>query len=446
MILKIKSKINSSLQNKDFKELISGSSVVFIAKVVATLIGLVFNLMVARIYGPESMGILALVNSFLAIALIPSLFGLQTSILRFIPEYIKKSSFFEALQIYKRSLIIVLIFSIVISMIVWFNAGYIAEYIFKKPEFTMIFSIAAIFLVFKSVGHMNQSALRAFKDFKLFALLSVLTPLFNILVLIVLNYVIEDIYNPVYAIFSTSVFVCLLTFLFLKKVIEKNKTDKLFSKQTLHIKQIITISAPMFLTSVMGTVITQTDIIMLGMYSDIEQVGIYAVVVKLALLTTFVLSSINVISAPRFSESFHSGDMDKLKTIVKKSSKLIFFTTLPIVLFLLVFGKFTLGLFGEEFTIGYTAMVILLIGQFVNISVGSVGYLMNMTGYQKEYNYIIIASAIINIIINYILIPIYGTEGAAIASVVSLIFWNVISLTYVKIKLNFYCGYLPLKG
>jgi len=444
LINKVKEKINIELKDKDFKEIVTGSSTVFVAKILATLLGLVFNLLVARIYGSESMGILALVNSFLAIALIPSLFGLQTSILRFIPEYIKKSSFFEALQIYKRSLIVVFIFSIVISMISFYNAQFIAEYIFKKPEFTMIFSIAAIFLVFKSVGGLNQSALRAFKDIKLFALLSVLTPLFNILVLIVLNYIIEDIYNPVYAVFSTSVFVCLLTFLFLKKVIEKNKKDKLFSKQTLQIKQIITISTPMFLTSVMGVVITQTDIIMLGMYSNIEQVGIYAIVVKLALLTTFVLSSVNAISASRFSESFHSGDMDKLKTIVQKSSKLIFYFTLPIIVFLLIFGKFTLGLFGEEFMVGYTAMIILLIGQFVNISVGSVGYLMNMIGYQKEYNYIVIVSAIVNIVLNYILIPIYGIEGAAAASMISIFVNNILPLVYIRFKYDFYCGYLPL--
>jgi O-antigen/teichoic acid export membrane protein len=91
-------------------------------------------------------------------------------------------------------------------------------------------------------------------------------------------------------------------------------------------------------------------------------------------------------------------------------------------------------------------MCILLVGRLINIVSGSVGYLMNMTGYQKEYNYIMIISAVINIVLNYFLIPIYGIEGAAMASAISMVLWNIASVVFVKIKMKIYAGYIPFKN
>jgi O-antigen/teichoic acid export membrane protein len=253
--------------------------------------------------------------------------------------------------------------------------------------------------------------------------------------------------TPVYAVLATSVLMLFLTFYFLKKTLNKKKSElSQDNTQTLRIKQILNTSFPMLLTSAMGLVLTQTDIIMLGMFTTVEAVGGYAVVVKLASLTTFVLSSINVVIAPRFSETYHSNDMQALKSTVQKSAKLIFYSTLPIVLVLFIFGKFALGLFGDEFVLGYFAMCILLVGRLINIVSGSVGYLMNMTGYQKEYNYIMIISAVINIVLNYFLIPIYGIEGAAMASAISMVLWNIASVVFVKIKMKIYAGYIPFKN
>ena len=446
MLTKLKTKINSNLKDKDFKEIVTGSSTVFAAMIIATLLGLVFNLLVARIYGTESMGILALVNSFLAIALLPSLFGFNTSVLRFIPEYLRKSSFASAFSIYKKMFVTVVIISLSVSVLLFFSSDIVAEYIFKKPELSFLFAIVSFFIVIKALTSFNQSTIRAFKDIKYFSLLSVFAPVFNILILFLITYFYYDKSTPVYAILITSVLMLILTFYFLKKTINKIKSKSIQENtQTPNIKQIINTSFPMFLTSAMGLVLTQTDIVMLGIFTSVEDVGVYAIVVKLALLTTFVLSSINAVIAPKFSEYYHSGDMQKLNNTVQKSAKLIFYSTLPIVLGLFVFGKFALGLFDDEFVLGYIALCILLVGQFVNIASGSVGYLMNMTGYQNEYNYIMIVSALVNVVLNYFLIPIYGIEGAAIASAISMVLWNVVSLIFMNMKIKIYTGYIPLR-
>ena len=68
---------------------------------------------------------------------------------------------------------------------------------------------------------------------------------------------------------------------------------------------------------------------------------------------------------------------------------------------------------------------------------------MQMSGQQNSYMNILIIGAIINILLNYFLIPIYGINGAALASVFSLSFWNLSMVYIVKRRFGFSTIYLP---
>ena len=102
-----------------------------------------------------------------------------------------------------------------------------------------------------------------------------------------------------------------------------------------------------------------------------------------------------------------------------------------------------MGLYGAEFLIGIEALRWLIIGRIVNALCGSVGSLMQMSGQQNVYMNILIIGSVINIILNYYLIPIYGIKGAAISSMVSLSFWNLAMVFMVKRKFGFSTIYLP---
>ena len=368
---------------------------------------------------------LALVNSFLAIALVPALLGFQTSLLRMIPEYLGKHSTAAALRVYRKSFFMMLAGSAVVASIAYVSSGLISIYVFKKPEVRFLLNLAALFLVFNAITSFNQSAIRAFKDVRYFSLISVLRPVISILILITLLYCMNSIFSPVYAVLGASFVLSFLSFLFFRKVIPYSNAKAVSVDASVSISKIFRISFPMLLTAVIWIVIAQTDIIMLGMYSSVSSVGIYAIVVKLALLTSFIIGSINTVVAPSFSEFYYSKNIEKLKQIVAGSTRLVFWSTLLLGLFLVVFGKPILGLFGEEFVIGYWALCLLMFGRLVAASCGSVGYLMNMTGYQKAVSIVLFAGGLLNIVLNYILIPRYGINGAAFASMFSVMFLNI---------------------
>lgn len=449
MFVKIRNKLQSIQKDKHFFEVLSGSIWTFGAKILAVIIGLILNLTITRLYGAESMGFFALINAFFAFALIFSLMGTGTSVLRLIPEYTSHYSPTQAVKIYWKIIFIVVIISLFLTLFSYMNHALIAEVIFKHAEVGYLFALASFFIVMQALSILNTNALRAFKEIKLFAVFQVLSPVSKLLILLLLTYFTTNQYNPVYAVFYGHVLLMILSFLAIGYVIKKlynssSRLNKDISIKKINYISILTLSFPMFLTAAMHTIMTQTDIIMLGMMDDIKAVGIYAIAIKLAGLTSFVLGTVNTIAAPKFSELYHSGQMNELKNVAQKSSKLMFWSTLPIILIFILFGRYILEIFGEEYTVAYMTLLILILGQFVNAVVGSVGFLLDMTGYQKQLNIMVIFSGLVNIILNYILIPSYGIVGAALASAISLSLWNIIATFYIKNKFGFYIGYIPL--
>src|SRR3989304_8277959 len=172
----------------------------------------------------------------------------------------------------------------------------------------------------------------------------------------------------------------------------------------------------MLLSGSMLMITHWTNTLMLGMFRPEAEVGIFNVAVKISTSTIFTLIAINTVAAPKFAEFYGGKDIRGLKKFVQQSTKLIFWTSFPILLVIAFFPSFILGIIGEEFKAGVFALLLLTIGQFISSISGSVGILLNMTGKQKVYQYIMIATAVLNIILNVLMIPKYGINGPAIVT------------------------------
>ena len=122
--------------------------------------------------------------------------------------------------------------------------------------------------------------------------------------------------------------------------------------------------------------------------------------------------------------------------MVKFSTRINFVATAGIVAVLLIFNQFFLGIFGEEFLIGKYVLIILCSIHLLNSTTGSVGIIMQMIGRQKQYQNIALIALGLNLILNFALIPLYGIEGAAAATAISLSFWNIAGTVYLKRKEN----------
>lgn len=400
-------------------------------------IGYAFTLIVTRKLGASAWGIFALCFTILQIASVFGRIGLDTALLRFIPQYNAQGKGKTIKDVYKKAVIMSFSFSLILSFFLYFSAFFIAQKVFNKAYLSYYIKLVSIGVPIFVLLTINSESFRALKKIKEYVFFNNILQ-FLIALLIFILFIIF--WEPS----STKiVFWCYLTGLFLSFLIsvffiEKELKNIRGNGKLLSIKYILSVSFSMLMSSSLSMVMSWADTIMLGIWRSEKEVGIYNVAIKLSMITSFSLAAINSIAAPKFAEFWGKKDLEGLKKIAQQSTKLIFWTTAPILLVYLLFPQFFMGLFGEEFKKGAIVLVILTIGQFVNAICGSVGYILQMTGREIIVRNVIFITALLNIFLNFLFIPKYGMIGASLASSFCLILWNVIFLIYIKIRYNFW--------
>ncbi len=438
------SKIFVFLSDKNFSEILEGSFWTLSTKILATFASLMVSIFVSRCYGATMLGTLAIINASFMIFSIFSLVGTNTSIIRLIPEYISKFSASSAFKLLKKSQTIVIIASVCMSLLIAFFSDPIAIHIYHKPNLSLFFLVAAWFVVFRSLMDLYTQAIRGLGIIKAFSLMQLVPSVSMLLVLSGLTLAYDNQGNPVYAQISAWVLTALIGYAVVI-IGFKERTHINDVLVPVSYRQIVAISSPMMMTTSIHFIISQTGIVLLGIFRNEADVGYYSIALKLSTLTMFALYAINSMAAPKFSELYANGRIDELFLLAQKSSKLIFFVTIPVLLFLIIFGKPLISIaFGNDFTKAYLALVLLVIGQFVSSASGSTGYFMNMTGNQIVFRNIMIFTGILNILFSLFFIKLLGIYGAAISSTLSLALWNIWVLLYLKKRYGKTLCYLPL--
>ncbi|MBE7384912.1 MAG: flippase [Leptolyngbya sp. SIO1E4] len=185
------------------------------------------------------------------------------------------------------------------------------------------------------------------------------------------------------------------------------------------------VALPLILSSGAHMVLRETDTLMIGVLLNAKQVGIYSAALKTSSWVPFILLAVNAIAAPLIASLYAEGDRQGLQQLVSTIARWMFYPALATAIGLISFAEPVLHLFGTEFVAAKGALIILILGQLVNVGAGSVGYLMMMTGHQTQAARVMGTIALINVILNLIGIHFLGIIGAALATAFSMAMWNV---------------------
>lgn len=444
MLQYLKRKIYNLVSDNKFSEILKGSVWSLGARVIATVISMITSIIIARFYGAEIVGIVAVLNSFLMLTTIFTVLGTNTSILRLIPEHLAKYSPTSAFRIYRKTQYFVAGVSLITGGLLFLSSNFIADRIFSKPHLQFYLALGAGFIVFKTLMILNTEAVRGVRLIRIFAFMQFLPPFAKLIILAPITIFLFHKDNPIYAMFASITITAIVgVWVMDREFKKKRKPDDHLHPMAM--KEILTISTPMLMSAAMAFVIGQTGVLMLGMFRSEVEVGYYAIAVKLATLASFIIASITTMAAPKIAELFHSNNMNELFYVAKKATKLIFWTTTPVLLCLIVLGKpILVFLYGKDFAVAYLPMVLLTIGQFINAICGLTATFMNMTGNQKTLRNIAFITAFLNITLNILLTPSYGAMGAALAGMLCLAFDNLTVLLFIKKKYGKSIGYFPL--
>jgi O-antigen/teichoic acid export membrane protein len=357
--------------------------------------------------------------------------GFDTNIVKFFSDDTNDSE----KGLFFKSILKSFIFSSLIGFIIYEFREFLVFEIFAKPkpELLPYLSWVLAAIPFWSLTLICASYLRAKGRNNAFAFFN--NParfLFSILSIVILFYFTSKsplitVQSHFIAIFISTV----ISFIYVLKLM-----NKVNFKTKINSWSFLKDSFPMMLASSIMVILGWIDTFVMGIYDNNANVGIYNVCLKVSTLGLFTLQAISSILAPKIAKAYAKGEMDKFKSFISFSTKINFIISFIIIVMIVVFHEFLLGLFGNEFVKGKIVLFILCVGQLVTSFSGPVGVILQMIGKHKVFKNIVLIALVINIVFTMWLTPIYSGIGAAAATVLSIIFWNIASVIYLKSKLN----------
>jgi O-antigen/teichoic acid export membrane protein len=201
-------------------------------------------------------------------------------------------------------------------------------------------------------------------------------------------------------------------------------------------REVLSFSSAMFAMDVLAFVMTQSDKVAIGYYLSVRDIGIYTVAGSLIAVVSVVLQSVNQVLSPMVADLYARGQIELLNRLFQIISKWVMAFTVPLAAVLIIFAQPVMRIFGPDFEAGWPILVLGTVGQLVNCSVGSVGYLLLMTGRQHSLLRIQVAMAGLMACLTMLLVPHWGILGAAGAAAATNALTNLWSLAEVKRKLG----------
>jgi O-antigen/teichoic acid export membrane protein len=175
------------------------------------------------------------------------------------------------------------------------------------------------------------------------------------------------------------------------------------------------------------SITANADFLMLGWWQPEAQVGLYKVATSGASLTVAGLGVLAMITNPRFAALFKTQDTRQLARLAAYAAGFGLTAALPVFVVFLFWGGPILSLvFGPSFVGGTAALIILTAGQALSAFFGTCVGLLNMTGHEKHAMRGVLVATVLNVVLNLVLIPRFGIEGAAVATLISTVTWNVL--------------------
>lgn len=406
--------------------LIRGATGTLILAVVGNISALIISVVLARLMGAEEFGIYAYTMAVVNLLFVLSTLGLSQLIIREVSVY-KENQRWGLLQgLLKRAYVVTFIASVAMVFSAFIFASVMKERI--GGHAFHVFLIGLILLPLLVLTYMREATARGLGYILLSQVPMAIIRPFLFLMLIGAAYLFWG--NDSFAtramtmqVIATAVPLVIIIAILWKVLPSEAKNAQPVFQTKLWMRS----AWPLLFVSAMLIVNHQTDILMLGAIENTKEVGIYRVAQRGAGLISFGLAAVNMAIGPTISTLYTKGEMHRLQRIVTRSAQVALVFSLPLVLGLVIFGSQIVPfVYGSEFSPAATPLAILCVAQLLATSMGSVGLLLTMCGHERDTAKGFAFAAIINIILNAFLIPMWGGKGAAIATGISMISWSVL--------------------
>jgi len=363
-----------------------------------------------------------------------TILGTDQSILFFSGRFSKKEQLGALFKVYFKMVLLLLAGSIVLLILAWTIPSAVYQAVFNDETSGTLILKAAACLFFYAITLLNTEFFRGFvlhQKSELYRGIFKQLPFgLGLLLLFLLRqhqYVVEVF---LLSYFLLAIVSSIEVFFQYKKRVSRDVQDLELSYKT-----VLKATIPIAISALGFYLLISIDVFFLKHYTNFETLAYYGTSIKIIFLIATVINTISSFIAVKIA-NLYATNRQKLQELVKNGVRIIVILTTVLSVFLMLFSKVILQVFGTAYQQANTALLILIVGHFLSSFFGITQVYLNMTKKQVVLQYILIIAVLLNALLNWVLIPKLGMEGAAIASAVSVIFWNLSAALWVYKKDN----------
>lgn len=394
--------------------------------ILGSLLTYLTTIFATRVVGAEKFGIFFLAHSILLIAVLVSTLGLNQGVLRYVSLYQGKNDGARIKGTVLLGLKWTFVLSIFMALVLFLFAPILANDFFHEPDLKIALQILIIALPFATVTEILLSSLQGLRLITQNTVVkNIVRPTARLTLLAILFALGLKLLGLLYATAISFLVGCVLAYYYLKEksTIFNSRSLPIYEKSSM-----VRFSTPLYFEALLNYLIMFMPVLILGYFRTSLEVGVLGIVIRLGLIVSLPLTSINLIFAPTISNLYGRGEKEALGRLFKTLTKWIFTISLAFSFVMILLAKPILSIFGSSFVLGATALYFVVLGELVNAGVGSVGYVLMMTGRPKINLMNSIILSMMTLVAGVVLIPPYGILGAAVASSLSVLIINLLRL------------------
>ncbi|MFP1678781.1 oligosaccharide flippase family protein [Alloalcanivorax sp. C16-2] len=414
----------------------------FLARAVAMFGLWSLSITVARFYGAYGLGVYAVAQSLLLGAGILARCGMDNALMRYVgqdrgsPRVLK-----YFLWASRRSIII----SCVAALFLWFSRDWL-ELSFRSDGLSSVMAGVALAVPAYTIGFLLSGF---FKGVRMPATACLLENGIIALVAAVLL-VLFNLFGAFGDVAAIGVSYALSSFLV--SVLGSFQIYRWFSRQSWWKKgrgfdeglggegvsssTFFSTSHAFFVTNIASFIQSVLSVLIAGWLLSSFDLGLFKSAQQTALLIGFSLIVINSIFPPRFASLYYEGRLADLESMARQGAALGAVVSAPALFVCLVYPQWILSWFGPEFVAAANLLRVIACAQIFNVATGSVGFLLNMTGNEVLMRNISLVTSFFGLLAFFVLIPLFGAFGAAVALAFVLTAQNLTAMLFVRLRLK----------
>lgn len=406
--------------DSDSLTLVRESGIFFLGTVLELGIAFVAKVIIARVLGKTDYGAVSIGITLLTMAATVSLLGLQVGVGRYYPRYDdsenKRGVLLSAFQIG-------LPVAVLVGGFFALFGHQVARVIFDKPSIGPILTVVGIAVPFAATVRLCSSGFQGIKKAAPRALVNnVVLPIVRFGGILVVLWWGMGAVGIIGAYLASYVCAAVIALYLLSRL------TPLFAsiRPRYRRRELLTFSVPLVFSSMMAIVFTDLDTLLLGYFVQTGEVGIYNVVYPVAALLMVALNTLSFATMPVLSELHADDRIDRMRKLYLVITKWIMLLTLPVFLAMLLFPDMIIRVtFGNTYVPGSLALSVLSIGFFIHTVAGMNTNALTSIGETRVVMVNNTIAAIVNFVLNLVLIPRYSYLGAAGATTIAYICLNV---------------------